>query len=184
MAVRRTRSEIDKLVTMAGKGTLDSQDSDSSTGGSWGRRDTPAPRPPVYPPPQRPPPPLPQGNPPRAAQETDRDGDPLFTVSVKKETQGAGERRFAPKDRPHQPLPCMIAPTEVPGFNPEADPAGPDLAGANEKGKGLPDIQGTGFLPGASSGDAGGKEGRSAEGTAGTGMGLGHAVMDHNGMRP
>ena len=55
VAVRRTRSEIDKLVTMAGKGTLDSQDSDSSTGGSWGRRDTPAPSPLCTPRPNFPP---------------------------------------------------------------------------------------------------------------------------------
>ena len=34
VAVRKTRAEIDELVTMAGKGTLDSHDSDSSTGGS------------------------------------------------------------------------------------------------------------------------------------------------------
>ena len=103
VAVRRTRSEIDKLVTMAGRGTLDSQDSDSSTGGSWGRRDTPALRPPVYPPPLRPP--LLQGDPPRAAQETDGKRDHLFTVSVKQETQGAGGRPFAPKERPHQQPP-------------------------------------------------------------------------------
>ena len=55
VAVRKTRAEIDELATMAGKGTVDSHDSDSSTGGSWGRRDTPVPRPPVDPPPQRPP---------------------------------------------------------------------------------------------------------------------------------
>ena len=44
VAVRKTRAEIDKLMTMAGKGTWDSHDSDSSTGGSWGRGDTPVPR--------------------------------------------------------------------------------------------------------------------------------------------
>ena len=67
---------------------------------------------------------------------------------------------------------------------PETDPAGPDLAGADKKGKGPPDVQGTGFLPGAPGGDPGGEEGQSAEGTAGTGMGLGHTGMVHNGVRP
>ena len=114
---------------MAGKGKLDSHDSDSSTGGSGGRRDTPAPRPPVDHLPQRPP--LPQGNPPRTAQETDRDRDPLFTMSVKKETQRAGETQkagefpWAPKGRPQQPPPCITVPTELPSFNPRVPPPKP-----------------------------------------------------------
>ena len=45
--------------------------------------------------------PPPQGNPPRAAQETDRDRDPLFTMSVKKETQRAGVFPWAPEGRLH-----------------------------------------------------------------------------------
>ena len=53
-----------------------------------------------------------------------------------------------------------------------------------KKGKGPPDVQTTGFLPGAPSGEAGGEEDPSAEGAAGSGMGPGHAGMDHNGVRP
>ena len=105
---------------MAGKGTLDSHDSDSSTGGSGGRRGTPTPRLPVDPPPQRPP--FPWGNPPRAAKETDRDRDPLFTMSVKEESQGVGGSPWAPKGEPHKPPPCMTGPTELPGFNPRVPP--------------------------------------------------------------
>ena len=120
VAVRETRAEIARLVIMAGKGTLDSHDSDSSTGGSGRRRGTPTPRLPVDPLPQRPP--LPRGKPPRAAQETDRDRDPLFTMSVKEETQVAGGSPWAPKGEPHKLTPCMTGPTELPGFNPRVPP--------------------------------------------------------------
>ena len=76
-------------------------------------------------PPAPTPPHLQQGNPPRTAQEMDRGMDPIFTMSVKKETQRPGELPWAPKGRPHQPPPCMKVPTELPGLNPRVPPPKP-----------------------------------------------------------
>ena len=84
IAARATRTEIDRLVAMSGKGTMDSCNSDSSTGGSLGLWETSVPRPPTDPPPRRPR--LPPGCPHRTAQSGGRtqgapaEADPLRAV--------------------------------------------------------------------------------------------------------
>ena len=110
IAARATRTEIDRLVAMAGKGTMDSCDSDSSTAGSLGRREASAPRPPMDLPPGCPP--LPPDNPPRVTrlggrtQETPGEADPLQMMpQVKKEIPKLLERQSGPRDwtaTPHQ----------------------------------------------------------------------------------
>ena len=127
VAAKATRTEIDRLVAMAGKGTLDSYNSDSSTGGSQGRWETPAPRPPLDPPPRRPL--LPPGNPPRTTQlggetqETPGEADPLqMTPQVKSENPKPSERPISPREGPLRAPTHVTAPTEIPSFNPRVPP--------------------------------------------------------------
>ena len=127
VATRATRTEIDKLVSMAGKGTLDSYKCDCRTGGSLGRWETLVSRPPLDHPTRRPS--LPPGNPPRTkklsgeTQETTGEMDPLWTIpQVKSESPKTAERPWVSRGGHLQPPAYATAPTEVPSFNPTVPP--------------------------------------------------------------
>ena len=117
---------------MAGKGTMDSCDSNSSTGGSLGKWETSVPRPPmdlvfVYPPLRLPP--LPSGCPPRTARPGGRtqgapaEADPLQAVpQIKKQNPKPSERPNGLRDGPLRASARAMKPTEVPSFDPGGPP--------------------------------------------------------------